>query len=182
MPTHTTSRGSLRRTTLSRTAGFWLAIAVFILVFAVSAAPTPLYHVYQTEWHFSAVVLTAVFATYALFLLVALLIFGSVSDHVGRRRVISVALLGNAVACALFVTADGVTQLFAARAVQGLAVGVATSALGAALIDLQPEGSGLAPVFTDAGPRELLPNVLALLAMSAFLVWMSVRRFKKVAL
>ncbi len=142
----------LGRVTLSRTAGFWLATVVFILVFAVSAAPTPLYRVYQTEWRFSATVLTAVFATYALFLLIALLIFGSVSDHVGRRRVISVALLGNTIVCALFLTAHGVGQLFAARAVQGLAVGLGTSALGAALIDLQPEGSGLAPVFTNAGP------------------------------
>ncbi len=37
-------------------------------------------------------------------------------------------------------------------------------------------------VLRDAGPRELLPNVVALIAMSTFLVWMSVRRFKKVAL
>jgi hypothetical protein len=141
-----------RRVTLSRTAGFWLATVAFILVFAVSAAPTPLYDVYQAEWKFSAIVLTAVFATYALFLLVALLIFGSVSDYVGRRRVISVALVGNTVVCALFLTAHGVGQLFVARAVQGLAVGLGTSALGAALIDLQPEGSGLAPVLTNAGP------------------------------
>jgi hypothetical protein len=132
--THASSRASgerLGRVALSRTAGFWLATGVFILVFAVSAAPTPLYRVYQTEWTFSAIVLTAVFATYALFLLAALLIFGSLSDHVGRRRVISVALLGNAIVCALFLTAHGVGQLFAA---------------------LQPEGSGLAPVFTNAGP------------------------------
>ena len=153
--THASSRGStdrLGRATVSRTAGFWLATVVFILVFAVSAAPTPLYRVYQSEWKFSAIVLTGVFATYALFLLISLLIFGSVSDHVGRRRVISVALLGNGVVCALFLTAHGVAQLFAARAVQGLAVGLGTSALGAALIDLQPEGTGLAPVFTNAGP------------------------------
>jgi MFS family permease len=153
--THASSRASGERlggVALSRTAGFWLATGVFILVFAVSAAPTPLYRVYQTEWTFSAIVLTAVFATYALFLLAALLIFGSLSDHVGRRRVISVALLGNAIVCALFLTAHGVGQLFAARAVQGVAVGLGTSALGAALIDLQPEGSGLAPVFTNAGP------------------------------
>jgi MFS family permease len=153
--THARSRGSgdrLGRASVSRTAGFWLATVVFILVFAVSSAPTPLYRVYQTEWKFSAIVLTAVFATYALFLLVTLLIFGSVSDHVGRRRVISVALLGNAVVCALFLTAHGVAQLFAARTVQGVAVGLATSALGAALIDLQPEGTSLAPVFTNAGP------------------------------
>jgi predicted MFS family arabinose efflux permease len=124
---------------------------VFFLVFAVAAAPAPLYGVYQAEWRFSAIVLTAVFAIYALFLLVTLLIFGSVSDHLGRRRVISVALFVNTVGCALFLTAHGVAQLFVARAVQGVAVGLATSALGAALIDLQPEGSGLAPVFTNAG-------------------------------
>jgi hypothetical protein len=61
----------------------WVLVAtvVFILVFAVSAAPTPLYGVYQMEWKFSAIVLTAVSAAYALFLLVALPIFGSVSDH-----------------------------------------------------------------------------------------------------
>jgi ABC-2 type transport system permease protein len=37
-------------------------------------------------------------------------------------------------------------------------------------------------VLRDAGPKELLPNVLALIAMSTFLVWMSVRRFQKVAI
>jgi hypothetical protein len=36
------------------------------------------------------------------------------------------------------------------RALQGAAVGTATSALGAALIDLQPEGSAIAPVVTIA--------------------------------
>jgi hypothetical protein len=124
---------------------------VFFLVFAVAAAPAPLYGVYQREWRFSATILTAVFAIYALFLLLTLLIFGSVSDHLGRRRVISAALFVNAVVCTLFLTAHGVAQLFVARAVQGVGVGLATSALGAALIDLQPEGSGLAPVFTNAG-------------------------------
>jgi len=41
-------------------------------------------------------------------------------------------------------------MLFAARALQGAAVGTATSALGAALVDLQPEGSAIAPVITIA--------------------------------
>ncbi|CAN5706033.1 ABC transporter permease [soil metagenome] len=35
-------------------------------------------------------------------------------------------------------------------------------------------------VLRDAGPRELLPNVLALIAISTVLVWGSVRRFQKV--
>jgi ABC-2 type transport system permease protein len=37
-------------------------------------------------------------------------------------------------------------------------------------------------VLRDAGPAELMPNVLALIAMSCALVWLSVRRFSKVAL
>ncbi len=37
-------------------------------------------------------------------------------------------------------------------------------------------------VLRDAGPMELLPNVLALVAISVVLVWASVRRFQKVAL
>ncbi len=36
-------------------------------------------------------------------------------------------------------------------------------------------------VLRDAGVRQLLPNVLALMAISVLLVWMSVRRFRKVA-
>ena len=52
--------------------------------------------------------------------------------------------------CGLFLTAHGVGLLFAARALQGAAVGAATSAAGAALIDLQPDRSGRAPVVTSA--------------------------------
>jgi ABC-2 type transport system permease protein len=37
-------------------------------------------------------------------------------------------------------------------------------------------------VLRDAGPRELLPNILALLGIGVILVGMSVRRFRKVAL
>jgi MFS family permease len=53
-------------------------------------------------------------------------------------------------ACAVFLVAHSVGLLFAARALQGVAVGTATGALGAALIDLQPGGSGRAPLITTA--------------------------------
>ena len=62
------------------------------------------------------------------------------------------ALKMTAGACAVFLAARGTGQLFAARALQGLGVGTATGTLGAALIDLQPEGSGLAPLITAAAP------------------------------
>ena len=123
---------------------------MLVLFLAASAAPTPLYRVYQARWGFSASTLTAVFAVYVLFLLMTVLIFGSLSDHVGRRPVIITALAVDTAACILFLLAHGVGALFSARALQGIAVGLAANALGAALLDLRPAGS-LAPLVTSNG-------------------------------
>ena len=121
---------------------------MLVLFLAASAAPTPLYRVYQARWGFSATTLTAVFAVYVVFLLMTVLILGSLSDHVGRRPVIITALAVDSAACILFLLAHGVGALFAARALQGVAVGLAATALGAALLDLRPAGS-LAPLVTS---------------------------------
>jgi Major Facilitator Superfamily len=147
-PVTRATRGPARRAALPRAAAFWLVAGVLFLLFFAAAAPSPLYGVYQAQWRFSPTTLTAVFAAYALFLLITLLVFGSVSDYLGRRRVILAGLAMAAGAGGLFLAAHGVGLLFAARALHGAAVGTATSALGAALIDLQPEGSGRAPVVT----------------------------------
>jgi predicted MFS family arabinose efflux permease len=138
------------RAVLPRAAGFWLVAGVLFLLLFASAAASPLYSVYQAQWRFSATTLTAVFAVYVLVLLLTLLVFGSLSDYLGRRRVIAVALAASAGACGLLLAAHGVGLLFAARALQGAAVGVATSAAGAALTDLQPDRSGRGPVVTSA--------------------------------
>jgi MFS family permease len=154
----TQAAGEHSRRTAPPRAAFWLVAGVFCLMFCAAGAPTPLYGVYRAQLRFSATTLTAVFAVYALVLLLTLLVFGSVSDYLGRRRVILAALLVTAGACAVFLAAHSVGLLFAARALQGVAVGTAIGALGAALIDLQPEGSGLvplaplAPLVTAAAP------------------------------
>jgi MFS family permease len=141
-----------RRTAPPRAAAFWLAAGVLCLLFFAAGTPSPLYGIYRAQLRFSATTLTAVFAIYAVVLLLTLLVFGSVSDYLGRRRVILAALTVTAGACVVFLAAHSVGMLFAARVLQGVAVGAATGALGAALIDLQPEGSGLAPLITTAAP------------------------------
>jgi MFS family permease len=108
-----------------------------MLLFAASA-PSPLYVVYQARWHFSPIVLTSVFAVYALALLVALVLAGSLSDRIGRRPALLVALTLQILAMALFVGASGVGSLFGARILQGLGTGMGTGAISAALFDLQP--------------------------------------------
>jgi hypothetical protein len=111
---------------------------------AASSTPTPLYRVYQEMWGLSAATITVIFGIYALALLVGLLVFGSASDHVGRRPVIALALVLNIGAIALFALAGNAVDLMAARALQGFATGLGTSTLGAALIDDDPDHGPLA--------------------------------------
>ena len=139
------------RMALPQTAGFWLVAGVLVLSLFAATAPSPLYRVYQDQLRFSALTLTAVFAVYSVAVLVTLLVFGSVSDYVGRRPVIVAALAFNMGGCALFLAAHTVGLLVAARVLQGVAVGAGIGALGAAMIDLQPGGSSLASVGTSAG-------------------------------
>ncbi|MGO7967367.1 MFS transporter [Rhizobium ruizarguesonis] len=110
-----------------------LTLATF---FGASAAPTPLYRIYQENFSVSPVLITVIFAVYAFALLAALLTAGSISDHLGRKPVIFFALVLEIVAMALFVVASGPGWLIAARIVQGLATGIAGASLGAALVDV----------------------------------------------
>lgn len=139
----------------------------FILMAGANLA-TPLYHVYAERFGFSSLVLTSVFATYAFVLVPSLILFGRLSDRFGRRPVI-VAGLG--VACGaliLLAAARTVGWLYAARALQGLAVGMISGAATAALVELDPRAdrrraalfAGLAQAGgSAAGP--MLAGVLA---------------------
>lgn len=81
--------GPAQRPGLPPAAAFWLVAGAWFLLLFAAAAPSPLYGVYQAQWPFSAITLTAVFGVNALGLLVALLVFGSVSDYPGRRRILT---------------------------------------------------------------------------------------------
>src|SRR5258708_5662905 len=126
-----------------------------MLIAASSSAVTPLYRLYQESMHLTPFVVTIVFAVYVASLLAALLTVGGLSDYVGRRPVILTALLLNAAAMILFAEARDVGQLILARAVQGLCVGVGTTALGAAILD------------TNRARGPLLNSVTPFLGMTA---------------
>ena len=129
---------------LTKTAAFHLQASIILFFLAGSSAPTPLYAVYQAAWGFSPVTITVVFGIYALAVLAALLVAGSLSDHVGRRPVLLVAVLLQVVTMGMFATAGGVGALLAARVVQGLSTGAAAGAVGAGLLDLDREKGAVA--------------------------------------
>jgi MFS family permease len=136
----------------SRSTAFWSIAGLLVLVLAASGVPSPLYRVYQERFGFGSGVLTTVFGVYAFALLAALLVVGALSDHVGRRPVLAGALVVQAGAMVLFLLADGVGWLMAARVVQGLATGAMTGALGAALLDFQRSDRPLGPLVNSASP------------------------------
>jgi MFS family permease len=138
------------RKRLPEVTAFWVLAALFLMFFFASAAASPLYRRYQANFRFSSTTLTTVFAVYVLVLLITLLLFGSVSDYLGRRPVITVALILSAASCLLFLMAHGVGALYGARCLQGVATGLATGPIGAALIALQPSGTQRAPLVTSA--------------------------------
>jgi MFS family permease len=88
--------------------------------------PTPLYGIYQGQWHFSAAIVTVTFAVYAAAVLVTLLLAGRSSDQAGRKSVLAAALASSAVSTVVFIVAPNVGVLIAARILSGLSAGLMT--------------------------------------------------------
>lgn len=129
---------------LSPRVSLFLLASILVSFLAASAAPTPLYGIYQMRWHFSPITTTVVFAIYAVAVLASLLTVGKLSDHVGRRPVLLVAIAVQMISLVIFIFANGVPTLLAARVVQGLAAGAATGAVGAAMLDINRSRGTLA--------------------------------------
>lgn len=112
----------------------------WLILMAGANVATPLYAVYARRFEFSSLELTTVFATYAVVLVPSLILFGRLSDRVGRRPVIVIGLAVASAALILFAAARSPAWLYGARALQGLAVGMISGAATAALVELEPDG------------------------------------------
>src|SRR5580700_9289022 len=133
-----TTRG---RSLLPAAQSFWLVGYVIFVLFLGTTIPTPLYRVYQEQLGFSSGTLTLIFAIYVASLIPSLLLFGQLSDRIGRRPVILLGLVIAAVAAAISATAHSLASLFLARCLQGIATGITASAATAALSELEPDGN-----------------------------------------
>ncbi|WNV89093.1 MFS transporter [Umezawaea sp. Da 62-37] len=116
--------------------GFWVIASAFLVAMAYSTVPTPLYVLYQQRDHFSSFVVTVLFAAYAIGVVLSLFLAGHVSDWVGRRKVLVPALLLEAASAVLFMVATTVPELFIARLLTGVGVGMITATATAYLSEL----------------------------------------------
>ncbi len=115
----------------------WVAFVLAVTAFG-AGVPTPLYALYQQQYHFSSLVLTAIFAAYAAGVLATMLLIGPLADFVGRKPVLYAGMALTAASGVVFLLASGVLLLALARVVSGLAVGATTSTSNAAMSSLEP--------------------------------------------
>lgn len=117
------------------------AAFVFVVCMVGTTLPTSLYGLYQREIGFSALMVTVVFAVYAVGVIGALVLAGGVSDAVGRRPVLQVGLLFSGASALCFLLQDGLPLLFAGRLLSGLSAGLFTGAATVAVVELAPHHS-----------------------------------------
>ncbi|XTP11277.1 MFS transporter [Streptomyces albus subsp. chlorinus] len=148
----------------------WYAAAAF--VFAVGMAgttlPTPLYGLYRAEIGFGELMVTVVFAVYAVGVIVALLVAGDWSDKLGRRPVLLAALGLSAASAVCFLLEGGLPLLFSGRLLSGFAAGLFSGAATAAVLELAPAGSrGFAATAANMGGLGCGPLLAGVLAQYA---------------
>lgn len=129
-----------------------MIVAVAFAVAMLGATlPTPLYGLYRQEVGFSELMVTLVFAVYAVGVVAALLLLGRWSDQIGRKPILLGGLVASALSAAVFIVADDLTLLFVARVVSGLSVGMFTGAATATIIELAaPDRRGRATLLATA--------------------------------
>ena len=125
---------------VSRNTGFGLVAYAFVVTMIGTTLPTPLYPLYEQRYSFGELMVTVIFAVYALGVIAGLLAFGNLSDEIGRKPVLLTGLAFSAISAFLFVFAGSLVPIFAGRVVSGLSAGVFTGTATAMLVDLAPGG------------------------------------------
>jgi MFS family permease len=122
-------------------------VVIFTLLVGANLA-TPLYPLLQVRLGIGSLGITVAFAAYVLALVATLMLAGHWSDHIGRRAALLLAVLTGLAGGLVFANADSLAGLCGGRALQGVAVALATGASSAALRELLPERPEWASRFT----------------------------------
>ncbi|MFB5188989.1 MFS transporter [Alicyclobacillus fastidiosus] len=117
---------------------FWSVAYTLAVVMIGTNVPAPLYSVYGHMWGFSSGMVTLLFAVYAFVLVPSSLVFGQLSDKLGRKRLLISGVMLAAIASIVFALAHGTWMLLLARAIQGLCVGMLNGTAIATLAELRP--------------------------------------------
>jgi MFS family permease len=128
------------RAVVSRNTGFVLVAYAFLVTMIGTTLPTPLYPLFEERYSFGELTVTVVFAVYAFGVIAGLLVFGNLSDEIGRKPVLLLGLAFSALSAFLFLFAGSLAPIYAGRVVSGFSAGIFTGTATAMLVDLAPGG------------------------------------------
>ena len=117
--------------------GFWIVAFAFLIVMAVATLPSPLYGLYRTRDHLSALTITVVFAIFAAGTITVLLRDNSIVVRIGRRGTMLAAVATMMVAMGVLAVWKGLPGVLIGRLITGVAVGLAAGTAITYLIELR---------------------------------------------
>ncbi len=118
--------------------GLFTSALSFITIFAASATPIPLYDFYRRAENLTYSDLSMTAVVYFIGAVTALLIFGRISDHLGRKPVTLICFALAAVSCLILLKVDSAMPLIAGRFLLGLSCGLASSGVTSYIVDNAP--------------------------------------------
>ena len=127
---------------LGRRASLFVSAGVVAHTLWTSAAPALAYRLYADKWHLNHTVTTGIFAIYPVVVVLTLIGFGDISDHIGRRATMLMGLGASLAGTVLFAAAPDVLWLFAARTLMGVGVGLSAGPSTAAVVEFAAGGPG----------------------------------------
>ena len=127
------------RARLTGTAAFATTSCALLLVFVASGMPIALYGLYRGQDGITDDQLAVATVAYLAATACSLLVLGRLSDHVGRRPVAIGAVLTSLAGTAVLLGVDGLPHLLTGRVLQGVACGLASSAIGSYVVDTAPD-------------------------------------------
>jgi MFS family permease len=117
---------------------YWCSLC-FLIVMMGTTLPTPLYPIYSDAFHLSPLMITIIYAVYALGVIAGLLVFGQLSDRIGRRYVLIPGIILSVLSAVVFLSATNVGLLLLGRVISGLSAGLFTSTATATIVNLAPD-------------------------------------------
>lgn len=152
---------------------FLLVTFAFLMAMLGTTLPTPLYPIYQQRMDYSQIIITVIFAAYAVGVIAALIGFGSWSDQLGRRRLLMAGLALAIVSNLVFLSSPELVPLLIGRLLSGLSAGIFTGTATVAVIEQAPpewqKGATLTATATNVMGLGLGPLVAGLLAQ--YVAW-----------
>lgn len=119
---------------------FTAACAVMFLALFFNNAPTPLYPIWQAEFGLGPAATTAVHSAYPIGTVLGLLFGGKIADQIGRRSVLLAASSLGLIGALLALYNETFVPLLLARLINGIATGLISGPITAAIIELEPRG------------------------------------------